>query len=69
MTASTMRYRVTLVLPNGERNEWTEYGRSGLINATQSVDWDLKKGDAVLGTVTRLNPSGGDEKEVYRRTT
>lgn len=68
MTSNVYQYRVTLRAHDGTKTEWRVHGREGLIEATQSVDWDVKNRHAASGTVTRLNSSGGDDKEIYRRT-
>jgi hypothetical protein len=63
-------YLVTLRYPAGgpTPSRWREYGSSGLTRAVESVDWDIRRGDATSGTVHRLNRSGGEEAEVYSRS-
>ena len=64
-------YQVTLRHPAGGSpsvTRWREYGSTGLTRAVKSVDWDVRRGDAASGTVHRLNPSGGEEAEVYSRS-
>lgn len=49
------------------QTNWSEYGKEGLVNGVESVDWDIRKNGATTGTIERVLPSGGTT-EVYRRT-
>lgn len=62
-------YQVTIWLGHSRdrANRWREHGRSGLTNAVESVDWEIRNGHGTCGIVERLNPSGGVAVEVYRR--
>jgi hypothetical protein len=47
---------------------WRTYGRAGLTEAVESVDWEVRTVRAFEGTVERLPATVTDEPiEVYRR--
>ena len=59
-------YLSTERLGNGETIKWVSYGRQGLIEAIESADWNVKRGNALSVKVERLMPNGY-RKAVYRR--
>ena len=64
------RFIVTLFLEESDgtvtQTSHSTYGSSGMVEAIETVDWDIKKGHSVRGTVQRVLPEGGT-KFVYER--
>jgi len=59
----TDRYIVTLWTLDSDGfkqlTRFCKYGRKGLIEAVECVDWDVSKGYAIRGQIERILPNGG----------
>lgn len=67
---TVVQYIVTLKVNTGgppEYVSWSNYGYSGLIDAVESVDWDVSRGYAFNGRVDHVLPSGACVS-VYERS-
>jgi len=62
----TSQYLSTEYLDDGETVKWCSYGRQGLIDAVESADWNIRRGNCKRVKVERLTPTGY-RKVVYTR--